>query len=247
MNIDWDAERYSANFGFVYEYGEDLLSLFSLPKGAVIADVGCGAGQLTRKLSAMGYRAFGLDASEEMVALARKGGGDFRVADASMFALDEPVDGIFSNAVFHWIDDQPALVNNLARNLKPGGELVCEFGGHGCGGAVHSALAATFKEEGLKYAMPFYFPTIGQWIPLLEAAGLRPVYCRLFPRPTAQRGEHGVAEWIRMFVKAPFAGMDEGLKERIISRAEERLRPILFKDGGWFVDYVRIRIKAVRV
>lgn len=48
-----------------------------------------------------------------------------------------------------------------------------------------------------------------------------------------------------MFDKAPFAGVSEELQETIIREAVETLRPVLYHDGCWYVDYVRIRIKAV--
>lgn len=32
----------------------------------------------------------------------------------------------------------------------------------------------------------------------------------------------------------------------IIAEAESRLRSKLYKDGQWFIDYVRIRVKAVK-
>ena len=52
--------------------------------------------------------------------------------NAAEFELEEKADVIFSNAVFHWIDAdrQEKLAANLAAQLKPGGELVCEFGGN---------------------------------------------------------------------------------------------------------------------
>lgn len=54
-----------------------------------------------------------------------------------------------------------------------------------------------------------------------------------------------MVDWIRMFDKAPFAGVSEELQETIIREAVETLRPVLYHDGHWYVDYVRIRIKAV--
>lgn len=249
MNIKWNVENYTDNFGFVYGYGEEVTQLFDLPGGSFVADVGCGGGQLTHKLAVKGYGVCGIDASADMIALAKRQFPDidFKVDDATKFTLPRPADGIFSNAVFHWIDDQRALIANLARNLRRGGQLVCEFGGKGCGETVHAALKEAFEGEGLSYRNPFYFPTIGEYAPLLEEGGLRPVYCSLFPRPTLQQGEDGLKNWIKMFVRVPFEGMDEDRKERVLSDAERRARPALYRDGKWYVDYVRIRIKAVRI
>lgn len=66
----------------------------------------------------------------------------------------------------------------------------------------------------------------------------------LFDRPTVQKTEQGLENWIRMFVKEPFAGISDEMKEEIIQETVEALRGRLYQDGKWFVDYVRIRIKA---
>lgn len=71
-------------------------------------------------------------------------------------------------------------------------------------------------------------------------------YAVLFDRPTVQKTEDGLADWIRMFDKKPFEGLEPELCDEIIAEASENLRPVLFKDGKWIVDYVRIRIKAER-
>lgn len=51
-----------------------------------------------------------------------------------------------------------------------------------------------------------------------------------------------------MFVKAPFLAVESELaKEAITGKAAETLRGNLYADGRWHVDYVRIRMKSVRL
>lgn len=249
-NISWDAADYKKNFSFVPAYGEAVISLITKQPGSSVADLGCGNGSLTEKIAARGYAVTGIDDSEEMLLLAEKEhpGQRFIRGNAVTFRLDEKVDVIFSNAVFHWIDekDQQAMLSNICRNLKPGGELVCEFGGSGCAETVHGTLEQCFSERGLEYRRVFYFPTIGQYAPMLEKAGFKIGYAALFDRPTPQNGPDGLADWIRMFVKKPFEGMEEALKEEIISDTVSRLRDRLCQDGRWIIDYVRIQFRAVR-
>lgn len=250
MNITWNAEKYRDDFSFVPEYGTALLDLLDAPPGAQVVDLGCGSGGLTGQLAARGYRVTGVDASAEMLTLARQAWPDipFFQADARNFTLEEPADAIFSNAVLHWIDaaDQPALVANLAAQLRTGGQLVCEFGGKGCAEQVHATLDRRFSAHGLAYRRAFYFPTIGEYAPLLEQNGLRVTFAALFDRPTRQQTVDGLVDWIRMFDMAPFQGVDPALAGEILREAEEELRPILFRNGAWYIDYVRIRLRAVK-
>ena len=48
---------------------------------------------------------------------------------------------------------------------------------------------------------------------MLERHGLQVRAALLFDRPTPQQTEDGLADWIRMFDKAPFAGVPEELQE----------------------------------
>lgn len=106
MNISWDAEGYERGFSFVPAYGAGVIDLIDVCPGEKCLDLGCGNGTLTAELAACGLDASGVDASPEMVALARERHPElrFEVGDATSFSLDEPVDVVFSNAMLHWID-----------------------------------------------------------------------------------------------------------------------------------------------
>ena len=251
MNIDWDAREYSRAFSFVPQYGEEVLKLLDTGTANTVVDLGCGNGRLTMRLAEMGMRAIGIDASEDMLAIARSSYPEleFAQSDALDFTVQKPVDAVFSNAVFHWIDKdkQPLLLKQINRALKAGGELVCEFGGKGCAAQVHEALRLNFEKAGMKYFIPFYFPSIGEYAVLLEKAGFRVVYALLFDRPTiCSYGESGLRKWIRMFDKIPFRTVDAKTENDILAGTEHTLRSRLFQNGSWRIDYVRIRLKAIK-
>lgn len=253
MNITWDATQYKNDFSFVAQYGKGVAELIESKPGAVLLDLGCGNGSLTAEFAACGFNTVGMDASAEMLALAREAHPElaFIEGNATSFVLDEPVDVVFSNAVLHWIDakDQSAALACISRALKLGGEFVFEMGGYACCAKIHAALAQAFDSHGLPYSVPFYFPTIGEYAPLIEAAGMRPTFAALFDRPTPLVGNDGIAEWIRMFVHVPFEGMNESLKQTLIDEAVEVLRqdPTMFRDGTWYADYTRLRMRAVKL
>ena len=248
MNNDWNAKNYTNNFSFVHQYGEDVLKLIDAPAGSRVLDLGCGNGALTKKLQELGFQAQGMDSSEDMLTIARQHYPDigFEYGDATQFTLPEPVDVIFSNAVFHWIDaeKQDALAAHIANALKPGGALVCEFGGKDCAESVHATLEQCFANRGLLYQRFNYFPTIAEYTAILERNGLRPDYAVLFDRPTPQSPGKTVVDWIEMFVRVPFRGMEEKQKAEILQEAENLLRPKLCRDNNWIIDYVRIRVRA---
>ena len=90
------------------------------------------------------------------------------------------------------------MLKCVHKALKDGGQFVLEFGGRGNNALIHTYLEKTFTEYGYRYEMPFYFPTIGEYASLAEAAGFTVRYAVLFDRPTPLKGKDGLAEWIKM-------------------------------------------------
>lgn len=220
MNIKWEAEKYVSKFDFVPQYGKDIINLIDCPKGSKVLDLGCGNGTLTRQLADQGFQVMGLDASAELINLAKEHYPDilFKEGDATDFTLEEKVDVVFSNAVFHWIDQEkhPLLLQQIGNALNQGGELVCEFGGQGNNAKIHQALSRAFAQRHLTYRMPFYFPSIGEYAPLLEQKGLQVRFVTLFDRFTELKGKNGLHDWICMFLKTSFRGLEQELVEEIV-------------------------------
>jgi len=252
MNIRWDAEGYRDRFSFVSSYGEGLLELIDLRKDMRVVDLGCGNGRLTKELARCGARVLGIDSSESQIEIARQTYPDlsFELADAASFEAPEPQEVVFSNAMLHWVDRgrQPAVLGCVQETLVEGGQFVFEMGGAGNNRTIHDALRRVFEERGYSYHMPFFFPTIGEYAPLLEQAGLLVTSLTLFDRPTRLAGENGMADWIGMFVKEPFdrCGIASAERDEMVAEASVRLRAELFCGGAWFADYVRLRGKCVK-
>ncbi|HCC00360.1 MAG TPA: class I SAM-dependent methyltransferase [Ruminococcaceae bacterium] len=250
MDTKWDAQKYTKDFSFVHQYGNDVLKLIEIKPHFSALDLGCGNGALTKQLSAMGLHAMGMDASAELLEVAHRQYPDFQFfhGDATDFMLPAKVDIIFSNAVFHWIkkEKQLQMLQCVYRALNDKGQFVFEFGGSGNNALIHQALKVAFQEQGLSYQMPFYFPTIGEYASLLEQAGFKVTYAVLFDRLTTLNGPNGLSDWIQMFIKDPFASIEAERRKKLIQRTTEQVRDTLYHEKKWYADYVRIRMKAIK-
>ena len=250
MNISWNAEKYKEDFSFVHQYGSVVLELIDTDSAKTAIDLGCGNGVLTGKLREMGFDVIGIDSSPGQLAAARRDFPDinFIEADAASFTAEKPVDVIFSNAVFHWIDEdrQADMLRCIASSLNRNGQLVFEMGGYGNNRLIHREIGKAFRKFGLEYRMPFFFPTIGEYAAMIEAQGMLVSYAVLFNRQTPLKGKNGMNDWIRMFIRTPFEGIDEKTETRIIDEAVKNLKNDLYIDGIWYSDYVRLRMKALK-
>ena len=96
-----------------------------LPVSAQLIEVGCGKGHVTRALSNRGFRAVGLDADSESVAMANERGA--RVLQATWPEFESaPVDAIAFTRSLHHIGDLQRAVQKARDTLKPNGKLLVE-------------------------------------------------------------------------------------------------------------------------
>jgi SAM-dependent methyltransferase len=99
--------------------------------GQVVLDLGCGTGEDALRLKQAGLRVRAIDASEEMVKIARARGADAEVlAIENCGDLEESFDAVLSNfGALNCVEDVEALRAPLARLVRPGGYLaICILG-----------------------------------------------------------------------------------------------------------------------
>ncbi len=112
-----------------------------------VADVGCGLGTAARELAALGARVIGLDASEAMVAEARRrsdaGSVEFAIADVSALPLeDAALAGYRAERLYQHLADPGAALAEAWRVLAPDGTGFVDV-------AVHpETVAITSPEQG---------------------------------------------------------------------------------------------------
>jgi trans-aconitate methyltransferase len=173
----------------------------------------------------------------------------FDVLDGTKLYYLEDFDAVFSNATFHWIDDQEALTIGLFNSLKTGGRLVVEFGGKGNIKGITDAVARAAQSLGLAQKLTkdfWFFPAISAYTNLLEKNGFEVEQAWLFDRPTPLTGDNGTYDWITQFAPHAFKNLDAIEIEEIKNLAVELLRPTHYVNNQWLADYKRIRVKAFK-
>ena len=108
-----------------------------------VLDIGCGDGKVSAELArdVPQGRVVGVDSSEDMIRLARaafppatQGNLSFMLRDAQDLGFEAQFDVVFSNATLHWVKDHRAVLQSVARTLKPHGRILLQFGGRGTAG-----------------------------------------------------------------------------------------------------------------
>jgi SAM-dependent methyltransferase len=98
--------------------------------GRRVLDAGCAAGALSAALAARGATVVGVDASREMIRLARErrlDAASFAVADLARpmpFLADESFDLVTASLVLHYLRDWDVPLAEFRRVLRPSGRLV---------------------------------------------------------------------------------------------------------------------------
>lgn len=248
---NWNSELYQSSHSYIWQYGRALLVLLDAKPGEHILDVGCGTGQLTAEAAGSGAELVGADSSPEMIARARRNFPElrFEVARAETLPFIGEFDAVFSNAALHWVRDQHGALASIARALKPGGRFVFEMGGHENLRQALQAGCAAMKSLGVSEPesfVPWFFPSIGEYAPMLESHGFTVQYAVFFERRTELEGARGFADWIEMFGKFAIFSVAPEQRGELAKRWEDLARAVLFHDGVWTIDHTRLRMLAIK-
>ena len=245
---DWDAATYDRVSGPQVAWARGVLDRLALKGDETVLDAGCGTGRVTLMLMERlpRGRVIAVDAAPSMVEQARTTLGDaavVRQVELTALDLEEEVDAVFSNAVFHWVGDHDSLFTRLHAALRAGGRLVAQCGG---AGNVERFLAAAAevgaREPFARYLRgwkgPWNFAGADETCERLSSAGFVGIDVGLEPSPV-------VPEFTVDYLRTVCLGhhvdrLPEELRDRYVSEVADRCgQPVE-------LDYVRLNIFARR-
>jgi SAM-dependent methyltransferase len=97
-------------------------------KAAKILDIGCGNGNISLALGALGFEVLGIDIDPKSIQLAASRNSfpnvSFQVLAADSIAMEGAYDAIICSEVLEHLAEPELLSNNIYRILRPGGVLV---------------------------------------------------------------------------------------------------------------------------
>ena len=248
MTRDWDASTYDRVSTPQVEWAKPVLERLALGGHERVLDAGCGSGRVTELViaSVPRGRVVAVDSAPAMVAKAREALGDraeIHLQDLAELRLNERVDAVFSNAVFHWVLDHERLFTRLFDVLRPGGRIEAQCGGAGNIQTFHDAVSRLadrppFSSYFEGWSGPWNFASAEDTASLLEQVGFAEVRCWLEDRPVVPPEPHDYLRTVCLGYH--LEQLPDELRDTLVGSVVESLGDPLT------LQYVRLNISARR-
>jgi trans-aconitate 2-methyltransferase len=232
--MPWNPDQYHKFQTARFAPFEDVAALITVREGLRAVDLGCGTGELTRKLADKlpGSEVLGLDNSPEMLERAAKFAGNglrFEQGSVEDFAADASEwDLIFSNAALHWIPDHHKLFPKLLGKIRSGGQIAVQMPSN-FRHIAQSLVVDIALEEPFKTALKGfvrYSPVlnIDEYAEILFAAGFEDMTVIEKIYPQVMENSDGVAEFTKGSVLVPYMERLGDLSDSFLQTYWDRLR-----------------------
>jgi trans-aconitate 2-methyltransferase len=252
----WDPNQYLSFEAERLRPALDLMSRIPLDAPRSVFDLGCGPGNVTRRLARRwpGARVVGLDASPEMLEKARSlaPGLAFEEADLSRWTAPEGADLLFSNAVVQWLPNALGVMTRWLGGLAPGAVMAVQvprFAGTPAHLAIQEAArGGTWRWRGRAAQGPRWTAEPSDLYralaPLARDVDVwETVYLHVF------RGRDPVLEWVKGTALRPLLdAIEETEREAFLAAVAQRLRAAYpaEADGATLFPFRRLFIVARR-
>ena len=212
----------------------DLLALVDVRQALKVIDLGCGTGELTRKLADTlpDSRVTGLDSSLQMLEKAAahlREGLVFEQGDQSQLAGEW--DLIFSNAALHWSENHEELIPYLYRSLSPGGQIAVQVPSNH-NHISHQIIRETAAEEpftSILGGFQRYAPVlpIDRYAQILFDCGAENITAFEKVYPHVLEDSDAVVEWISGTACVPYFERLGDHKDSFVTAIKQKMRQAL--------------------
>lgn len=213
---------------------QDLIAWLQIRPGLSVVDLGCGTGELSKRLAQLlpDSRVLGIDSSAEML----PPGPGFqlgRIQDVS-----GSYDLIFSHAALHWVDDHPSLFRQLWSCLNPGGQLLVQMP-YNFDHPSHQAAATVAAGLGQQPLRRPVLP-VEEYARLLWELGAQESQVILKVYPHVLENADAIVEWTKGTLLTAYSVTDEFLEK--YSRAVRKACP----GSPVFYGFKRLLLTALK-
>ncbi len=256
----WNAEAYAVHSSAQHEWAKELIRKLTLRGNEILLDMGCGNGRISAEIARYLPQGavLGIDSSQEMIDSAKTNFPQvhfpnltFKKVDIHEMDFENQFDVVFSNATLHWIQDHLSVLCRVRKSMKESGKLLFQMGGKNNAEDILSVLNEMFVSEKWRiyfsnFDFPYGFYGPQEYTVWLDQAGLKAIRIELIPKDMKQKGQIGLAGWIRTTWLPYTERIPEKMKEEFISEVVDRYVSIHppDRDGYVHVKMVRLEIEA---
>lgn len=144
MTDDWFEQSFREDYLLIYQHRDEasadreianLLEYLPIRKSGRVLDLCCGSGRHSRALARRGYQVVGVDLSPVLLAVAEEQNTldnltfyQYDMRDIPFVSEFDIVVNLFTSFGYFATDEEnEQVVRNMAKALKPGGELVIDY------------------------------------------------------------------------------------------------------------------------
>jgi trans-aconitate 2-methyltransferase len=251
--MPWNPELYHKFQNERFAPFDDLLKLVSVREGMRVVDLGCGTGELTRRLADClpESEVVGMDSSAEMLkqaeAQARPG---LRFERQAIEDVTGEWELVFSHAAIQWVDNHRELVPRLLSLVAPGGQLAVQLPSNHSH-PTHTIIIEIASEEPFSRALGGWTRrppvlSIGEYAELLYEHGGSEitVFEKIYPH--VLENADALAEWTSGTALVPyFERLPQELHEPFLQAYRARLKE-RWPDSPVFYPFQRTLFAASR-
>jgi trans-aconitate methyltransferase len=258
----WDAEDYANYSRSQQQWGRELIKKLNISGDESILDIGCGDGKITAEIANLvpDGIVIGIDSSQEMISLAAQKypkcehpNLHFKLLAAADIDYQGIFEIVFSNAVFHWIQDHEHLLKKIHAALKPGGRVLLQMGGKGNAAGIIDVLSEVINSGAWKnyfkdFSIPYYFYSPENYEEWIHHTGFIKSRTELIPKEMIHASRDEFKGWIRTTWLPYLKQIPDKLRTLFIDDLVDNYlkRYPEFENGTIKVKMVRLEIDLVK-